>query len=75
METAGSLPSPQPGQPPPSVHPDGGTRIPSIPPGYTHMGTNRTPALDSRGAYQRSDFSEPRLLHLPMHRKELNSLT
>ena len=26
-------------------------------------------------AYQRKDFSEPRLLHLPIHRKALNSLT
>ena len=29
----------------------------------------------SWGAYQRNDFSEPRLLHLPIHRKVLNSLT
>ena len=28
-----------------------------------------------RGAYQRNDFSEPRLLHLPLHRKALNSQT
>ena len=27
------------------------------------------------GAYQRTDFSEPRLLHLPRQRKVLNSLT
>ena len=27
------------------------------------------------GAYQRNDFSEPRLLHLPIQRKVLNSLT
>lgn len=26
-------------------------------------------ALDSSGIYQRSDFSEPRLLHLALHRK------
>ena len=39
------------------------------------MGKNRTLALDSWGAYQRSDFSEPRLLHLPIHWKVLNSLT
>ena len=32
-------------------------------------------APDSWGAYQRDDFSEPRLLHLPIHRKALNSLT
>ena len=29
----------------------------------------------SWGAYQRDDFSEPRPLHLPIHRKALNSLT
>ena len=39
------------------------------------MGKNRIPALDSKGAYQRSDVNKPRLLHLPMRRKELNSLT
>ena len=32
-------------------------------------------APESWGAYQRNDFSEPRLLHLPIHRKALNSLT
>ena len=32
-------------------------------------------APDSWGAYQRNDFSEPRLLHLPIHRKVPNSLT
>ena len=32
-------------------------------------------APDSWGAYQRNDFNEPRLLHLPVHRKVLNSLT
>ena len=35
----------------------------------------RVLAPDSWGAYQRNDFSEPRLLHLPMHSKALNSLT
>ena len=32
-------------------------------------------APDSWAAYQRNDFSEPRLLHLPIHRKVINSLT
>ena len=32
-------------------------------------------APDSWGTYQRQDFREPRLLHLPIHRKVLNSLT
>ena len=27
-----------------------------------------------RDVYQRKDFSEPRLLHLPIHRKALSSL-
>ena len=39
------------------------------------MERSRTLALESWGAYQRKDFSEPRLLHLPIHRKVLNSLT
>ena len=30
---------------------------------------------DSWGAYQRNDFSEPRLLRLPIHRKVMNTLT
>ena len=30
---------------------------------------------DSWDAYERDDFSEPRRLHLPIHRKVLNSLT
>ena len=30
---------------------------------------------DSWGVYQSSDFTEPKLLHLPIHRKPLNSLT
>ena len=32
-------------------------------------------ASDSWGAYQKNDFSEPRLMHPPIHRKALNSLT
>ena len=36
---------------------------------------NRKLAPDSWGAYQRNDVIEPRLLHLPIHRKALNSLT
>ena len=32
-------------------------------------------ALDSWGACQRSDFKEPRLLHLPLHSNALNSIT
>ena len=31
--------------------------------------------LESWDAYERNDFSEPKLLHLPIHRKALNSLT
>ena len=36
---------------------------------------NRILALDSSGEYQRNNFNKPRLLHLPIHRKALNSLT
>ena len=32
-------------------------------------------APDSWGTYQRNDFSEPGFLHIPIHRKALNSLT
>ena len=39
------------------------------------MEKSRTLAPDCWGAHQRNDFSEPRLLHLPIHRKTLNSLT
>ena len=38
-------------------------------------GEIRVLALNNEGAYQRNDFSEPRLLHLPISRKVLNSLT
>ena len=34
-----------------------------------------TLAPDIWGTHQRKDFSEPRLLHLPIYRKALNSLT
>ena len=36
---------------------------------------NRKLALDSWDAYERNNFSEPRSLHLPIHRKALNSVT
>ena len=39
------------------------------------MAKNRILALDSYSVYQRNDFNELRLLHLPILRKELNSLT
>ena len=39
------------------------------------MEKNRILALDNQGANQRNDFIEPRFLHLPIHRKALNSLT
>ena len=35
----------------------------------------RTLTPDSWDAYESDGFSKPRLLHLPMHRKALNSLT
>ena len=43
--------------------------------GGTQDGKNRILALGNQGAYQRNDFSESRLLHLPIQRKTLNSLT
>ena len=36
---------------------------------------NRILAPDSWDAYERNDFNNPRLLHLPIHRRTLNSLT
>ena len=36
---------------------------------------HRILAPDSWDAYERNDFSDPRLLHLTIHRKALNSLT
>ena len=39
------------------------------------MREHRILALDSQCEYQRNDFSEPRLLYLPIHKKALNSLT
>ena len=39
------------------------------------MRKHRMLAPDTWGAYQRNDFSEPRLFHLPIYRKVLNSLT
>ena len=38
------------------------------------METSRILTLDSQGVYQRNDFSEPRVFHLPIHvRKESES--
>ena len=71
------------------VSPEGtqdGNRMPAINPkataatlhrctlGQHRMGKHRILAPDSWGTYLRNDFSEPRLLHLPIHRKVLNSL-
>ena len=39
------------------------------------MWEHRVPAPDSWGACQGNDFGEPGLLHLPIYRKVLNSLT
>ena len=41
----------------------------------TGMGEKRMQAPDGSGAEQRNYFSEPRLWHLSIHRKVLNSLT
>ena len=37
-------------------------------------GENKVLVLESLGTYQRNDFNEPRLLHLPVHRKTLKFL-
>ena len=72
-----------------TVSPEGtqdGNRMPAIKPSATaapqrctlqglRMRKHRTVAPDSWGADQRNDFNEPRLLHLPIRRKALNSLT
>ena len=41
----------------------------------SRMWNHRTLAPASWGVYERNDFSGPRLLHLPVRRKALNSLT
>ena len=41
---------------------------------WLRMEISRILSPESWGAFQRNDFSEPRLLHLPIHRKVLNSL-
>ena len=45
------------------------------PEGGSECEKHRKRVLDNLGAYQGNDFSEPRLLHLLIHRKVLNSLT
>ena len=55
----------QPPQPPSTVHPEGiqdGKRLVFS-------------LLDNQGANQKNNFSESKLLHFPMYRKALNSLT
>ena len=47
----------------------------TVHPEEIRMRKRRILAPGSWGAYQRIDFSEPRLLNLPIHRKALNSLT
>ena len=43
--------------------------------GWGEVWKMRILAPDRWDAYKRNDFNEPRLLHLPIHRKVLNSLT
>ena len=47
----------------------------SEPQGSSGSEKHRRLAQDSWDMYERNDFSEPRLLHLPIYRKALNSLT
>ena len=63
-QTSCSLPSLQPLQSLPTVHIEG-----------IQDGEKQDMTPESWGAFQRNDFSEPSLLHLPTHRKVLNSLT
>ena len=50
--------------------------LPTVSPEERKLGMWKCRTLaDSWRAYQRNDFSEPRLLHLSIHRKALNSLT
>ena len=44
------------------------------PPRRFRVRKHRILALESQEAYQRNDFSEPRLLHPPTDRRALNSL-
>ena len=68
--------------------PQGGNRMPAVKPttavgthpqgcplGNSGMWKHRILAPESWGPCQRNNFSESRLLHLPMYRKALNSLT
>ena len=48
---------------------------PTVHPYWMQDGGNQMQALDSYGAYQRNEFSEPRLTHLPIQRKVLSPLT
>ena len=51
-------------------HPDNGPRSVEF-----KIEKNRLLTLDSLDANQRSNFKEPRILHLHIHRKALKSLT
>ena len=52
-----------------------GTHPQGCPPRKLRMRKHRILAPESWGPCQRNNFSESRLLHLPMYRKALNSLT
>ena len=69
MET-NRLPAWQPGKPSAAAAPPPWCILMRL-----RMREHRTLAPDSWGADQRDDFSEPRLLHLSLGRKALNSLT
>ena len=49
--------------------------LPLVSPKELRMWKHRILAPGSWDAYQRNDFSEPRLLHLPIYRRVLNFLT
>ena len=58
-----------------AMQPSATAAAPSGVPRGTGMGEKRMQAPDGSGAEQRNYFSDPRLWHLSIHRKVLNSLT
>ena len=61
-----------------SVGPGSHNRLQTLPMGSLEelrVWTCKLLTPDSWDAYERNDFSQPKLLHLPIHRKALNFLT
>ena len=68
------LPSSSHQRPPAVRHPSDGSHSPQWAPGKLRMWKHKILAPESWDRDQRNDFSEPGRLHLPKHRKALNSL-